>query len=118
MADKTTPGAPTLPLCLDLDEAKRDIVAAVNKATARGIPCFLLEPILHEIFGQVSAHANNERQKAKELYNKQLAEYAAKEKNTAKDAIKNGGAGRAAKGANPLLCAKKNAPILGVCFFA
>ena len=28
-----------------------------------------------------------------------------KKKNTAKDAIKNGGAGRAAKGANPLLCA-------------
>lgn len=86
MADKTTTGAPTRPLCLELDEAKRDIIAAVNQATARGIPCFLLEPILHEIFGQVSAHANNERQTAKELYNKQLAEYQAEtEKNTAKE---------------------------------
>ena len=36
---------------------------------------------------------------------------------TAKDAIDNGGAGRAAKGANPLLCAKEKTYFRGVFFF-
>ncbi len=36
---------------------------------------------------------------------------------TAKDAIDNGGAGRAAKGANPLLCAKQKRTPIGRAFF-
>jgi hypothetical protein len=86
MDDKTITGAPVRPLCLELDEAKRDILAAVNQATTlRGIPCFLLEDILRDILAQVSAHANAEREKAREIFNKQLAEYAEYEKNTAKE---------------------------------
>jgi hypothetical protein len=81
MDDKTTMGAPTRPLCLELEEVARDIVAVVNQATTlRGIPCYMLESILRDILVQVSAHANIEREKAREIYNKQLAEYASNEK--------------------------------------
>ena len=67
--------APTRPLCLELDDVKRDIVNVINAATKSGVPFFLLESIVNDCANQVSANARAERESAKAAYNKQLEEY-------------------------------------------
>ena len=60
MADKQRP------LILEIEEAKTEIITAVNKAlTERGIPCYILSPIIRDIFNQVEAGAKNELEAAK-----------------------------------------------------
>lgn len=49
------------PLILELNEAKVDIARMVNRALRdRGIPCYLMEPIISEVLAQVREGARNE----------------------------------------------------------
>lgn len=54
------------PLVLRLREAKENLVAAVNAAIKElDLPCYLLEPIISEVYKQVSASALREYETAK-----------------------------------------------------
>ena len=52
------------PLVIKLREAKANITESVNAALREGIPCYLLEPIIAELHGQVTRVADNEYEKA------------------------------------------------------
>lgn len=68
---------PKKPLCLELEEAKADLVALTNEFNKeRNIPFFMLESIFADVARQVASCAATERQTAKRSYNKQLEEYA------------------------------------------
>ncbi len=79
---KAVKSAPERPLCLELAEAKADIINAINAATKRQIPFFLLEDIVKDAARQVSEQAKAERVKAQRIYETQLAEYQAQENET------------------------------------
>lgn len=58
------------PLVIRLNEAKADIVSAINKAIQQdGLPCYLLEPIVSELLTQLRDGARNELQMAREQMN-------------------------------------------------
>lgn len=72
MNEKTKP---VRPLILELDDAREEIFGTVNRlATERHIPFYLLESIMNDAARQVSALAKTEREKAKQMYDEQLAE--------------------------------------------
>ena len=72
MNEKTTP---VRPLVLELDDAREEIFGTINRlATERHIPFYLLEGIINDAAKQVSALAKAEREKAKQMYDEQLAE--------------------------------------------
>ena len=49
------------PLILELNEAKAELVQSVNNALRiRGIPCYLMEPILSDVLAQIREGARNE----------------------------------------------------------
>ena len=75
MANDTKKEKPTRPLCLKVEEAKCEIVDAINRAQKSGIPFFMLESIIANVANQVSTYAKAERESAKATYNKQLEEY-------------------------------------------
>lgn len=71
MNDKTTP---VRPLVLELDDAREEIFGTVNRlATERHIPFYLLEGMMNDAARQVSALAKTEREKAKQMYDEQIA---------------------------------------------
>ena len=54
------------PLILEIEEAKTEIITAVNKAlTERGIPCYILSPIIRDVYTQVENGAKSELEAAK-----------------------------------------------------
>ena len=49
------------PFILEMDEAKSEIIQAINNAIqVRKLPCYLLDMILSEISSQIKAGAQNE----------------------------------------------------------
>lgn len=71
MNDKTTP---VRPLVLELDDAREEIFGTVYRlATERHIPFYLLEGMMNDAARQVSALAKTEREKAKQMYDEQIA---------------------------------------------
>lgn len=65
----------TRPLCLELDDAKAEIFAAVNMTSKKhNIPFYLLESIVNEAARQVSNLAKAERETAAADYERQIAE--------------------------------------------
>lgn len=71
---------PKQPLCLTYESAKADIFKAItDHIKAYGLPLFLAEVIVADAHAQIKALAQNEKNKAAALYEKQLAEYEAKE---------------------------------------
>ena len=42
------------PICLQIEDFKTELIAVINRYRAEGVPCFLLEPIMKEIYGQVA----------------------------------------------------------------
>ena len=52
------------PLVIQLREAKNSITESVNAALRGGIPCYLLEPIISELHGQVTRAAESEYERA------------------------------------------------------
>lgn len=72
MSEKATP---VRPLVLELDDAREEIFGTINRlATERHIPFYLLEGIINDAARQVVALAKTEREKAKQMYDEQLAE--------------------------------------------
>lgn len=83
MSDKTKnpvtvePVKPKKPLCIELEEAKAELVNLANDFhKGRNIPFFMLESIFADVFRQVATNAAAERTVAKNNFNKQLEEYA------------------------------------------
>lgn len=67
---------PVRPLVLELDDAREEIFAAINRAMSeRHIPFYLLENIVYDAARQVSEHAKSERDRIKNAYEIQLAEF-------------------------------------------
>jgi hypothetical protein len=48
------------PLIVEIDDAKQEIIRVVNKAIQRGLPCYLIDMILSDIYTQVKEGAKNE----------------------------------------------------------
>ena len=69
---------PKKPFCLTYDDAENRIFNAVSES-AKEIPFFMLEGILTNILHQVREKAKEERDNARMLYEKQIAEYNEKE---------------------------------------
>lgn len=65
---------PKKPFCLTYEGAEDRIFYAVSKS-AEEIPFFMLEGILTNILHQVREKAKEERDNARMLYEKQLAEF-------------------------------------------
>lgn len=60
------------PMCLELDDAKAEIFALIEKLhTERKIPFYLIENITNDAARQVSSCADMEREAAMRLYEKQ-----------------------------------------------
>ncbi len=59
----------TKPLVLEIEEAEKETVAAVNDIMARhDLPCFLFEPIIDKIHRQLSDGKKNEKNAASAQY--------------------------------------------------
>ena len=65
------------PLCLELEDAKNEIVGTINRlAFQRHVPFYLLEGIIHDVDRQISELARKERETAKKTYEHQLRQIA------------------------------------------
>ena len=63
------------PLCLEMRDAKAEIVGSVNNAIQkRGLPCYILRGILEEILTSVKDVEKNEIAAAEQLYAAALQE--------------------------------------------
>lgn len=77
---------PIRPLCLEIEEAKADIINAINNAVrTRKIPYFQLESIVNDAARLVTECAAAEREAAQNLYTRQLAEYQAENAKLSKE---------------------------------
>lgn len=57
------------PLCLKLDEASREFIAAVEQISNKhGLPCYLLEPIVADVLMKVRSGKRDELERAKQAY--------------------------------------------------
>lgn len=54
------------PIILDIEEYKTNLIQCINDAIQKGIPCYLMEPILSDVYGQVKGMAQKELAMAKE----------------------------------------------------
>ena len=53
-------------LILEMDEAKQELVQCVNDILDRhGLSCYLIEPMVADLYAQVKANAQNELRQAK-----------------------------------------------------
>lgn len=67
---------PVRPLCLELEDAKAEIIAVINMAHKKhNIPFFLLESVIVDAGRQVSSFAKTEREAAARDYEDKLAEF-------------------------------------------
>ena len=63
------------PIILEIEEAKTEIIQAINKAIQiRHIPCYLVDMLLTDMRAQLKEGARNELEMAKEQMNKQSNE--------------------------------------------
>lgn len=68
---------PVRPFALEYQDAKNEIVKAINNASQRhGVPFFLIETLLSEMLSGVQRNAEVERESALRMYERQLAEQA------------------------------------------
>lgn len=66
---------PTKPLCLELDEAEKELNAMVEQIAAKhGLPCYLLEPIVSDVLNKLQNGKRIEIENAKRSYEQMLAE--------------------------------------------
>lgn len=57
------------PMCLEMRDAKEEIVKTVNaQIKGRGIPCFLMRGILEEVLTQIKEIERNEIAEAEKIY--------------------------------------------------
>lgn len=61
MAEKTE----QKPLIVEIDEAKQEIVGVINSTIKRGIPCYIIDMFLSDIYAQIKAGAQTELEMAK-----------------------------------------------------
>lgn len=63
------------PLCLELDEAQKELTTAVEKiANNHGLPCYLLEPLLSNVLARLENGKRIEIENARRSYEQKLAE--------------------------------------------
>lgn len=55
------------PLILEIEDAKQEIINVVNKAIQRGLPCYIVDMILSDIYAQVKSGAKNELAQARQI---------------------------------------------------
>lgn len=68
------------PLIIELNETKAEITSVVNNAIQRGLPCYLIEPMLSELLYQIKDGARNElRIAAEQMQNEENQEQTDKE---------------------------------------
>lgn len=77
---KTPEQNPQKPLVLEIDEAEKEIVSAVNEIMARhNLPCAFFEPIIAGIHRQLVDGKKNEVATAAAQYEAQVADATTKE---------------------------------------
>ena len=70
------------PICLTMEDCKRELIAVINRYRQAGVPCFLLEPIMKDLYRQVEGLKADEIATVKRDYAAQLEKEAAEaEKN-------------------------------------
>lgn len=42
------------PICLTLEDCKTELITVINRYRKAGLPCFLLEPIMKDLYTQVA----------------------------------------------------------------
>ena len=62
------------PICLQLEDAKTELINVIDKYRSEGVPCFLLEPIIKDLYGQVAKVKGDEVRAVKLDYFKRLEE--------------------------------------------
>ena len=68
------------PLIIELNTTKTEITSVVNNAIQRGLPCYLIEPILSELLYQIKDGARNElRVAAEQMQNEENTKQEEKE---------------------------------------
>ncbi len=71
-----TRAEPIRPFCLAFADAKTEVFDCINATMKKhGIPPYLMESILTEAMHQARAVANNEIQRARETYQRQMEEF-------------------------------------------
>lgn len=48
------------PLILEVEDVKQSLIQTINEAVRRGVPCFILEPIMNDLTTQVKMGAKEE----------------------------------------------------------
>ena len=61
------------PLILEVEDVKQEMIQLVNQAIQRGIPCFILEPIMSDLTTQVKMGAKEELARAQQQETKKEA---------------------------------------------
>ena len=62
------------PLCLKIEDAKAEMIEVVNRHISDGVPAFLLEPILKDIYFQIVDRKNAELEVARRAWTENGAE--------------------------------------------
>lgn len=81
------------PVILVAEETKTKLVGTINGAIQNGLPCYILEPIIRELFTDISNAKRQELEAVQKQYNDSLAEEKKKvntepvEKNPAHDVL-------------------------------
>ena len=81
------------PAILVAEETKTKLVDTINGAIQNGLPCYMLEPIIRELFTDISNAKKQELEMVQKQYNDSLAEEKKKvntepvEKNPAHDVL-------------------------------
>ena len=53
------------PLIIEFNEARIELTQSINNILQRGLPCYLIEPILAELLAQIKMGSQNELAQAK-----------------------------------------------------
>jgi hypothetical protein len=61
----------TKPLILELEDAKKTFVQFINTLQQQGLPCYLIEMALSDVFAQLKNGANAELTMARQQMNKE-----------------------------------------------
>ena len=81
------------PVILVAEETKTKLVGTINGAIQNGLPCYMLEPIIRELFTDISNAKKQELEMVQKQYNDSLTEEKKKvntepvEKNPAHDVL-------------------------------
>lgn len=70
------------PICLTLEDCKTDLIKVINHYRKEGVPAFLLEPIMKDLYTQVATLKTDEIAAVKRDYAAQLEKEAAEAEKT------------------------------------